>query len=117
MGWPSVTPQRGAQLTGRYHQSVAHNNRSGTGRSRPHDLSLIERLRLIVHVGKGRRDRTLTRQAGVVGGSPGRRRGSAMGENNELDDDDSPGTGSSSWGGSNRWLPSALAAAGSGEIP
>src|SRR4051812_8115305 len=54
---------------------------------------------------------------GVVGGSPGLRRGSAMVANDEVDDGDSPGTGSSSWGGSNRWIPSSLAAAGSDEIP
>ena len=37
--------------------------------------------------------------------------------NNKVDDGEPPGTGSFSWGGSNRWLPSSPVAAGSGEIP
>ena len=40
-----------------------------------------------------------------------------MGENDEVDNGEPPGTGSFSWGGSNRWLPSPPAAAGSGQIP
>ena len=40
-----------------------------------------------------------------------------MGANDEVDHGDSPGTGSSSWGGSNRWLPSSPAAASSSQIP
>src|SRR3954470_13232280 len=54
---------------------------------------------------------------GVVGGSPGLRRVSAMGVNDKVDDGDSPGTGSSSWGGSNRRRLSSSTAANSGEIP
>src|SRR4051812_20330078 len=80
------------------------------------DLVLIQRLWFIVHVGQRWRDRTLTRQVGVVGGSPGLRRGSARRANDEVDDGEPPGTGSFSWGDSNRWLPSSPAAAGSGEI-
>ena len=48
---------------------------------------------------------------------PGLRRWSAMGANDGVDDDDPPGTGGSSWGGSNQWRPSPPAAARSGEIP
>ena len=39
-----------------------------------------------------------------------------MRANDEVNDGESPGTGGFSWGGSNRWLPSSLEAAGSGEI-
>src|SRR3954470_23481699 len=86
------------------------------GRCGAFDLVLIQRLRVIVNVGQRRRDRNLTRQVGVVGGSPGLRRGSARRANDEVDDGEPPGTGSFSWGGSNRWLPSSPEAAGSGDI-
>src|SRR4051812_49731314 len=65
---------------------------------------------------EGQRQRWAT-PVGVTGGSPGFRRGSAIGANDEVDDNGSPSTGSFSWGGSNRWLPSSPAAAGSGQIP
>src|SRR3954470_11504984 len=106
-GWLSCCP----------HASVRRGVRSGTGQHGALDLVLIQRLWFIVHVGQRRRDRTLMRQVGVVGGSPGLRRGSARWANDEVDDDEPPGTGGFSWGGSNRWLPSSVAAAGSSEIP
>src|SRR3954471_18364814 len=87
------------------------------GRCGAFDLVLIQRLSVIVDVGQRRRDRNLARLVGVVGGSPGCRRGSARRANDEVDDGKSPGTGGSSWGSSNRWLPSSPEAAGSGEIP
>src|SRR3954468_17669174 len=87
------------------------------GRSWPHDLTLIERLWFIVHVGQRWRDRTLARPVGVVGGSPGLRRWSATGANDEVDDGDPPGTDNFSWDGSNRRLPSPPAATGSCQIP
>src|SRR3954471_24112962 len=87
------------------------------GRCGVFDLVLIQRLRVIVDVGQRRRDRNLARPVGVVGGSPGFRRGSARRANDKVDDGEPPGTGSFSWGGSNRWLPSSPEAAGSGEIP
>src|SRR3954470_23172787 len=87
------------------------------GRCGAFDLVLIQRLRVIVDVGQRRRDRNLTRQVGVVGGSPGLRRGLARRANDEVDDGEPPGTGSFSWGGSNHWLPSSPEAAGSGDIP
>src|SRR3954469_10539857 len=86
------------------------------GRCGAFDLVLIQRMRVIVDVGQRRRDRNLTRQVGVVGGSPGLRRGSSRWANDEVDDGEPPGTGSFSWGGSNRWPPSSPAAAGSREI-
>src|SRR3954462_13584230 len=86
------------------------------GACEPHDLTLIQWMWFIVHVRQRRRDRTLARQVGVVGGSPGLRRWSATGAHDEVDDDDSPGTDSFSWGGSNRQLLSSSAAANSGEI-
>src|SRR3954466_16431345 len=87
------------------------------GRCGTFDLVLIQRLGVIVDVGQRRRDRNLARPVGVAGGSPGCRRGSARRANDEVDDGEYPGTGGSSWGGSNRWLPSSPEAAGSGEIP
>src|SRR3954467_1901271 len=81
------------------------------------DLILIQRLGVIVDVEQRRRDKNLARPVGVAGGSPGCSRGSARRANDEVDDGESPGTGGSSWGGSNRWLPSSPEAAGSGEIP
>src|SRR3954463_5363816 len=91
--------------------------RSGMGRCGAFDLVLIQRLRVIVDVGQRRRDRNLARTVGVIGGSLGFRRGSARRANDEVDDGEPPGTGSFSWGGSNRWLPSSLVEVGSGEIP
>src|SRR3954471_10419595 len=76
------------------------------------DLILIQRLGVIVDVGQRRRERNLARPVRGAGGSPGCWRGSARRAN-----DESPGTSGFSWGGSNRWLPSSLEAAGSGEIP
>src|SRR4051812_329103 len=87
------------------------------GRCGAFDLVLIQLLRVIVDVGQRRRDRNLARPVGVIGVSPWFRRGSARRANDEVDDGKPPGTGSFSWGGSNRWPPSAPAAAGSGEIP
>src|SRR4051812_30020373 len=80
------------------------------------DLVLIHWLRIIVDVGQRWRDRNLARPVGVFGGSPGFGRGSTRRANDEVDDGEPPGTGSFSWGGSNRWLPSSPVAAGSGEI-
>src|SRR3954465_8052226 len=66
MGWPAT--------------HIAYRGvRSGTGQRGALDLVLIQRLWFIVHVGQRQRDRTLARQVGVVGGSPGLRRGLAMG--------------------------------------
>src|SRR3954464_6435511 len=62
-------------------------------------------------------DRTLAQPVGVCGGSPGLRRWSAIGANDEVDDGVSPSTGGSSWGASNRRRPSPPAAEGYGEIP
>src|SRR5215216_7450402 len=87
------------------------------GRCGAFDMVLIQRLRVIVDVGQRRRDINLARPVGVVGGSPGFRRGPARQANDEVDDGEPPGTGSFSWGGSNRLIPSSPAAAGSGQIP
>src|SRR3954463_10466523 len=86
------------------------------GRCGAFDLVRIQRLRVIVDVGQRRRDKNLTRRVRVVGGSPGFRRGSARRANDKVNDGEPPGTGSFSWGDSNRWLPSSPAGAGSGEI-
>src|SRR3954468_4567909 len=87
------------------------------GRCGAFDLVLIQRQRVIVDVGQRRQDRNLARPVGVIGGSPVFGPGSARRANDEVDDGEPPGTGSFSWGGSNRWLPSSLVAVGSGEIP
>src|SRR4051812_37497548 len=87
------------------------------GRSRSCDQTLILWLWFIIHVRQRRRDRTLARLVGVVGGSPGLRRGSAMGANNEVDDGEPPGTVGFSWGGSNQRPLSSSSAADSGQIP
>src|SRR3954465_14693219 len=87
------------------------------GRCGAFDLVLVQWLRVIVDVGQRRRDRNLARLGGVVGGSPGFRRGPAMRANDEVDDGEPPGTDSFSWGGSNRWPPSSAEAVSSGEIP
>src|SRR4051812_11591822 len=105
-GWLSCCP----------HASVIRGVRSGTGQRGALDLVLIQRLWFIVHVGQRRRDRTLTRQVGVMGGSPGLRRGSAMRANDEVGDGEPPGTGSFSWDGRNRRRPSSPEAACSGAI-
>src|SRR4051812_10114202 len=86
------------------------------GRCGAFDLVLIQRLRVIVDVDQRRRDRNLARPVGVVGGSPGLRQGSTRRGNDEVDDGEPLGTGSLSWGGSNRWPPSSPEAPGSGEI-
>src|SRR4051812_33768228 len=83
----------------------------------PHDQALILRLRFIIHVGQRRRGRTLARTVGVVGGSPGLKRWSATGANDEVDDGNPPGTDNSSWGGSNQRLLSSSSTADSGQIP
>src|SRR3954466_6018929 len=81
------------------------------------DLVLIKQLGVIVPARQLRRERNLARPVRGARGSPGYRRGSASRVNNEVDDGEPPGTGGFSWGGSNRWLPSSPAAAGSSEIP
>ena len=81
------------------------------------DLVLIQLLGVIVDARQLRRERNLARPVRGAGGSPGYGRGSARRANDEVNDGDPPGTGGFSWGGSNRWLPSSSAAAGSSEIP
>src|SRR3954468_9770911 len=81
------------------------------------DLVLIQRLRVIVNARQLRRERNLARPVRGAGGSPGYGRGSARRGNDEIDEGEPPGTGGFSWGGSNRWLLSSPAAAGSSEIP
>src|SRR3954471_5972408 len=121
--WERLTDRPATQsasagcVSGCPHASVRQGVRSGMGQCGAFDLVLIQRLRVIVDVGQRRRDRNLVRPVGVIGGSPGFGRGSARRANDEVDDDESPGTGSFSWGGSNRWPPSSPAVAGSGEIP
>ena len=99
--------------TRQWHRGV----RSGMGERWPCDLVLIQRLRVIVDVGQRRRDRTLARPVGVVGGSPGFRRGSARRANDEVDDGEPPGTGSFSWGGLDQRRPSPPEAAAPAAIP
>ena len=81
------------------------------------DLVLIQRLRVIVDARQLRRERNLARPVRGAGGSPGCRRGSARRANDEFDDGEPPGTGSFSWGGSNRCLPSSPEAAAPAPIP
>src|SRR5215216_1505626 len=81
------------------------------------DLVLIQRLGVIVDARQLRRERNLARPVRGAGGSPGYWRGSARRANDEVDNGELRGGRDSSWGGSNRWLPSSLAAAGSSEIP
>src|SRR3954464_1610954 len=80
------------------------------------DLVLIQRLRVIVVARQLRRERNLARPVRGAGGSPGYGRGSARRANDGFDDGEPPCTGGFSWGGSNRWLPSSPAAAGSCQI-
>ena len=117
LGWPAKRSASVGCLSGCPHSSVRQGVRSGMGRCGTFDLVLIQRLRVIVDVGQRRRDRNLARPVGVVGGSPGFRRGSARRANDEVDDGVLRGGRGSSWGGRNRWRPSSLEAAGSGEIP
>src|SRR3954465_11308850 len=81
------------------------------------DLVLIQRMGVIVDARQLRRERNLARPVRVAGGSPGYWRGSARWANDEVDDGELRGGRGSSWGGSNRWLPSSPAASGSSEIP
>ena len=81
------------------------------------DLVLIQRLRVIVDVGQHRRDRNLVWQVGVVGGSPGLRRGSARRANEVEDDGGSPGTSGASWDGLDQRRPSPPEAAAPAAIP
>ena len=116
LGRPAKRNASAGCLSGCPHASVRQGVRNGMGRYGAFDLVLIQRLRVIVDVGQRRRDRNLAQLVGVVGASPGLRRGSARRANDKVDDGEPPGTDSFSLGGSNRWLPSSLVAAGFGEI-
>ncbi len=80
--------------------------------SSPVARALVKFQRCAARLAPGRRWATPARQkpsaaSGGHWGSPGFRRGSARRENVEVDDGEPPVTGSFSWGGSNRWLPSS----------
>src|SRR3954471_10786542 len=78
-GRPAKRSASAGCLSGCPHSSVRQGVQSGMGRCGSFDLVLIQRLRVIVDVGKRRRDRNLARPVGVAGGSPGCRRGSRGG--------------------------------------